>query len=142
MRSEPACFFAALRCFEPKFSIPDTFQVQIITEIYDETRVDWRIKAEFRVFPVDFVQFLDFCPEVGHFAVTIKKLRDFGRVRNFCFSRFKSFFKKSCHATHASSRTAPHPWSILESRLFTYVVVQWYQFTFQNISNLSHIYHI
>ena len=31
---------------EPTFSIPDTFQVQIITEIYDETRVNRRIKAK------------------------------------------------------------------------------------------------
>ena len=46
-------------CYEPTFSIPDTFQVQIITEIYDETRVTWRIKAEFSFFLVDFVPFLN-----------------------------------------------------------------------------------
>ena len=72
-------------CFEPTFSIPDTSQVQIITEIYDETMVNWRIKAEFRFFLVDFVPFLNFRIGVGHVTVTIKKLCEFVRVPELFF---------------------------------------------------------
>ena len=72
-------------CFEPTLSIPDTFQVQIITEIYDEIRVNRRIKAEFRFLLIDFVPFLNFCIGVDHVAVTVKKRRDCVRVLNLFF---------------------------------------------------------
>ena len=62
--------------FETTFSTPDTFQEQVLTEIYDKTRVYRRTKAEFRFFLVDFVPFLKFRIGVGHVAVTIKKQRD------------------------------------------------------------------
>ena len=62
--------------FETTFSTPDTFQEQILTEIYDQRRVYWRTKAEFRVFLVNFVPFLKFRIGAGHVAVSIKKLRD------------------------------------------------------------------
>ena len=45
--------------FETTFSTPDTFQEQILTEIYDKTRVYWRTKAEIRFFLVDFVPFFE-----------------------------------------------------------------------------------
>ena len=59
--------------FETTFSIPDTFQERILTEIYDKTRVYWRTKAELRFFLVYFVPFLKFRIGVGHVAVTIKE---------------------------------------------------------------------
>ena len=43
--------------FEPTFSTSNTFQVQILTGIYDKTRVYQMLKAEFRLFLVDFVPF-------------------------------------------------------------------------------------
>ena len=43
--------------FEPTFSPSDTFQVQLLTEIYDKRRVYEMLKAEFRLFLVDFVPF-------------------------------------------------------------------------------------
>ena len=52
--------------FEPTFSSPDTFQVQILTKIYDKTRVYMRTKAKFRFFLVDFVPFLKF--RIGHWT--------------------------------------------------------------------------
>ena len=45
--------------FEPTLSTPDTFQVQILTKIYDKTRVYRRIKREFRFFLVDIVPFFE-----------------------------------------------------------------------------------
>ena len=60
--------------FEPTFSTPDTFQVQILTEIYDKTKVNMRIKGEFRFFFVNFMPFLKFCIIDSHIVVTIKKL--------------------------------------------------------------------
>ena len=45
--------------FETTFSTPDTFQEQILTEIYDKTRVHCRTKAEIRFFLVDFVPFFE-----------------------------------------------------------------------------------
>ena len=45
--------------FEPTFSTQDTFQVQILTKIYDKTRVYRKVKAEFRVFLVNFVPFFE-----------------------------------------------------------------------------------
>ena len=80
--------------FEPTFSNPDTFQVHILTETYDKTRVYQMLKAEFRFFHVDFVSFLKFRIGVGHVAVTIKKQRDQLPVLVFVFSPLKSFFKK------------------------------------------------
>ena len=59
--------------FETTFSTPDTFEEQILTEIYDKTTVYWRTKAEFRFFLVDFMPFLKFHIGGGHVAVTIKK---------------------------------------------------------------------
>ena len=116
--------------FEPNFSIPDSFQVKIITEIYDETRVNWRIKTEFRFFLVDFVKFLIFVLE----WVTIKKLRDFGRVLNFYFSRFKSFFKQKAATRHPALHRIPGPYYC--SQMYsTYAVVQLYHFTFQNVQH-------
>ena len=35
-------------CFELTFSTPDTFQVPVLTEFYDKTRVYLVLKAEFR----------------------------------------------------------------------------------------------
>ena len=43
--------------FETTFSTPDTFQEQILTEIYDKIRAYWRTRAEFRFFLVNFVPF-------------------------------------------------------------------------------------
>ena len=71
--------------FEPTFSTPDTFQVQILTKIYDKTRVYMRIKAEFRIFLVDFVPFLKFRIGMGHVVVAIKKRRACVRVLNLLF---------------------------------------------------------
>ena len=59
--------------FETTFSTPDTFQEQILTEIYDKTRVHWKTKAEFRFFLIDFVPFLKFRIGMVHVDVTIKK---------------------------------------------------------------------
>ena len=53
----PSARFGAGK-FRPTFSTQDTFEVQILTEMYDKTWVYRRIKAEFRVFLVDFVPFL------------------------------------------------------------------------------------
>ena len=94
--------------FETTFSTPDTFQEQILTEIYDKTRVYWRTKAEFRfqVFLIDFLPFLKFHIGVGHVNVTIKKQRDLLPVLIFVFSQLKSFFKKTCYG---QSRTGQHP---------------------------------
>ena len=62
--------------FEPTFSTPETFQLHILTKIYEQTRVYEMLKAEFRFFLIDFVPFLKFRIGVGHVAVTIKKQRD------------------------------------------------------------------
>ena len=78
--------------FEPTFSTPDTFQVQILSEIYDKARVNRRKKGEFRFCLVDFVPFLKFCIVEGHVVVTIKKTRDWVPVLVFRFSWVKSFF--------------------------------------------------
>ena len=74
--------------FEPTFSTSDTFQVQILTEIYDKTRVYQMLKAEFRFFLVYFVPFsgLNFRFGVGHVVDTIKELRDWLSVLLFLFS--------------------------------------------------------
>ena len=53
----PSARFGAGK-FRPTFSTQDTFEVQILTEMYDKTWVYRRITAEFRVFLVDFVPFL------------------------------------------------------------------------------------
>ena len=66
--------------FEPTFSTPDTFQVQILSKIYDKSRVYLILKSIFRFFLVDFLPFLNFRIGVGHddchVTVTIKKQRD------------------------------------------------------------------
>ena len=49
--------------FETTFSTPDTFQEQILTEIYDKIRAYWRTRAEFRFFLVNFVPFWSFVLE-------------------------------------------------------------------------------
>ena len=87
----PSARFGAGK-FRPTFSTQDTFEVQILTEMYDKTWVYRRIKAEFRVFLVDFVPFLKFHVGVGHVAVTIKKLCDFGRVLNHFLVDYNPFF--------------------------------------------------
>ena len=53
-----------------------------------------RIKAELRVFLVDFVPFLKFRIGVGHVVVTIKKRRDCVRVLNPFFESIKILFQK------------------------------------------------
>jgi len=45
--------------FETTFSTPNTFQEQILTEIYDKTRVYWRTKAGISFFLVEFVPFFE-----------------------------------------------------------------------------------
>ena len=81
--------------FEPTFSTPDTFQVPVLIEIYDKARVNWRIKAGFRIFLIDFMPFFIFCIGVGSIAVTIKIYMAFF-VSWTSFSWLKFFFKKSC----------------------------------------------
>ena len=68
--------------FESTFSTPDSFQAQILTEVYDKTRVNRWKDAEFRFMLVSFVPFSIFfvCIGVGHVAVMIRKLGDFLRV--------------------------------------------------------------
>ena len=62
--------------------------MQILTEIYDKTRVYQMLKAEFRFFLVYFVPFsgLNFRFGVGHVVDTIKELRDWLSVLLFLFS--------------------------------------------------------
>ena len=62
--------------FETTFSTPDTFQEQILTELYAKTRVNWGTKAEFNFSLVNFVPGLKFHIGVGYVAITIKKQRD------------------------------------------------------------------
>ena len=59
-------FLNPIALFGPTFSNPDTFQEQVLIEIYDKTRVYWRMKAEVRFFLIDFVPFLKFRIGVGH----------------------------------------------------------------------------
>ena len=73
--------------FETTFSTPDTFQEQILTKIYDKTRVYWRKKAEFRFFLVDFAPSWKFRFGVGHVAGTIKKPSDLLPVLVFFYTR-------------------------------------------------------
>ena len=66
--------------FEPTFSTPDTFQVQILSKVYDKTRVYLILKAIFKFFLFNFLPFLTFHIGVGHnlrhITITIKKQRD------------------------------------------------------------------
>ena len=109
--------------FEMTFSTPDTFHEQILTEIYDKTRVYWRTKAEFRFFLIDFVPFLKFRIGMGHVAVTIKILRDWLPVVVFSFSRLKSLLqnkvvpdqncvdkRKKLHPLFVQLRQSRDPW--------------------------------
>ena len=90
--------------------------MQILTKIYDKTKINWRIKAELSFLLVDFVPFLNFCVGVGHVTVTIKKLRGFGRALNFCSVDLDPFSKEllrvilDCSATLLpASRTRHTP---------------------------------
>ena len=64
--------------FELTFSTPDTFQVQILTKMYDKTRVNKRIKGESGFFslPLGFLPFLKFCIVDGSVVIAIMKLLD------------------------------------------------------------------
>ena len=80
--------------FEPTFSTSDTFQVQILTEIYDKRRVYAMLKAEFKFFLVDFVPF-----EFSYWSASRRRHNQETTWLVTCAAVFflRSFFKKTCY---------------------------------------------